>query len=248
MSRNAKRIAFRFLGVNDERSAAIPTRKMGISPAILEREISDEWLLCFDCFILHLLHVFVKPKTPLLPWLESCGGILSSQGPPRSFRYLPRPTPNREADFFSLSGVVDPCPCIHITTAKRDRIQALRNELTQNGPDGKKLGYGRACLQVYDDIELKISLASFLYEKDGEFGFHFHYHRTSPVDSSSFWPRMLCSHVSLDALIDTFSQCRDLHIEDVICASCRGFQCCPKCHTTVFGFFKDTESTSGMIS
>lgn len=215
---------------------------------LLERDISDKWLLCFDCFILHPRHAFVKPKIPLVPWLKGCGGLFHSQGPLRSCRYLSRATPSQEAGSFSLSGVVDLCPCVHITPAKRDRIQALRNELTQNRPYGKNSCYGHSCLQVYDDIELKVSLTPFLYEKDGELGFRFHYRRTSPVESSSVCPRMLCPHISLEILIKTFSQCRDLHSEKVVCARCKGLQRCPECHTTVFGFAKDTESTSGMIS
>lgn len=215
---------------------------------LLERDISDKWLLCFDCFILHPRHAFVKPKIPLVPWLKGCGGLFHSQGPLRSCRYLSRATPSQEAGSFSLSGVVDLCPCVHITPAKRDRIQALRNELTQNRPYGKNSCYGHSCLQVYDDIELKVSLTPFLYEKDGELGFRFHYRRTSPVESSSVCPRMLCPHISLETLIKTFSQCRDLHSEKVVCARCKGLQRCPECHTTVFGFAKDTESTSGMIS
>jgi len=215
---------------------------------LLERDVSDKWLLCFDCFILHPRHVFVNPKTPLLPWLKSCGGLLDPQGPPVSCRYLSRATANQEAGSSSLSGVVDLCHCVHITPAKRDRIQALRNELTQNGPYGKNRRYGHSCLQVYDDIKLKISLIPFLYEKDGELGFRFHYHLTSPVDSSSVCPRMLCPHISLDTLIKTFSQCRDVHSENVVCARCKGLQCCPECHMTVFGFAKVTEPTSGIIS
>ena len=214
---------------------------------LLEKDISDKWLLCFDCFILHPCHVFVKPKTPLVPWLKSCGGLLDTQRSPRSCRYLSHATPNQEAGSSSLIGVVDICPCIHITPTKRDRLQALRNELTQNGPYGKNRRYGHSCVQLYDDIELKVALTPFLYEIDGELGFRLHYQRTSPVDSSSVCPRMLCPHTSLDTLIKTFSQCRDLHSENVVCARCKGLQCCPECHTTVFGFAKGTESTSGMI-
>ena len=215
---------------------------------LLEKDISDKWLLCFDCFILHPRHVFVNPKTPLVPWLKSCCGLLNSQGPPRSCRYLSRTTPNQKAGSSSLSGVVDLCPCVRMTPAKRERIQALRNELTQNGPYGKNLRHGHSCIQVYDDIELKISLTPFIYEEDGELGFRFHYHRKSPVDSSSVCPRMLCPHISLDTLIKTFSQCRDLHSKDVVCARCKRLQHCPECHTIIFEFARDTDSTSGKIS
>lgn len=168
---------------------------------LLERDISDKWLLCFDCFILHPRHAFVKPKTPLVPWLKSCGGLLDSQGPPRSCRHLSRGTPDQEAGSSSLSGVVSFCPCVHITPAKRDRIQALRNELTHNASCGKGKRYGHSCLQVYDDISLKIFLTPFLFEKDGELGFRVHVERTSPVESSSICPRMMCPHLSLDTLM-----------------------------------------------
>jgi len=86
---------------------------------LLERDIYDKWLLCFDCFILHPCHVFVNPKIPLLPWLKRCGGLLDPQGPPRSCRYLSPATAKQEAGSSSLSGVVDLCPCVHITPAKK---------------------------------------------------------------------------------------------------------------------------------
>lgn len=215
---------------------------------LLERDISDQWLLCFDCFILHPRHAFVKPKTSLVPWLKSCGGLLNSRARPRSCRYLSPATQDQETGSYSLSGVVDLCPCVHLTPAKRERIESLRDELTQNGLCGKNNRYGHSCLQVYDDVELKVSLVPFLYEKDGQLGFRFHYRRTSPVGSSSVCPRMLCPHISLDTLIKTFSRCRDRHPEMFVCATCRRLRCCPECHTTVFGFAKDTESTSGTIS
>lgn len=190
----------------------------------------------------------MKPKTLLVPWLKSCGGLLSYRAPPRSCRYLARATQDQEAGSFSLSGVVDLCPCVRLRPAKRDRIEALRSELIQNGPRGKNNRFGHSCLQVYDDVELKISLIPFLYENDSQLGFRFHYRRTSPVDSSSVCPRMLCPHISLDTLIKTFSRCRDRHSENVVCAKCKRLQCCPECYTTVFGFAKDTKTASGMVS
>ena len=209
---------------------------------LLEKDISDKWLLCFDCFILHPRHSFAKPKTTLVPWLKSCGGLLDIQGPPRSCRYLSCATPNQEAAFSSLSGLVDLCPCVHISPAKRDRVRATRNELTQNGLRGEVYRHGHSCLQVYDDIELHISLIPFFYEKDGELGFRINYHHKSPINSSSVCSRMLCPHISLDVYIKTISQCRDLHSLNVICARCKGFHCCPECHTTVLKFAKMTES------
>ena len=215
---------------------------------LLERDIGDRWLLCFDCFMLHPRHVFVKPKTPLVHWLKSCGGLLDYQSPPRSCRYLSRTTPNQEGSSFSLSGVVDLCPCVRLTPAKRDCVCAHRDDIIQNGPRGRNNHGGHSCLQIYDDIELKIKLVSFFYEQDGGLGFRIQYHCKSPFDSSSVCPRMICPNISLDTLIKTFSQCRELHSENVVCTRCKGLQCCPECHTTVFRFVKDTESISRMIT
>ena len=122
-------------------------------------------------------------------------------------------------------------------------MNSLRTDLGE-----RTIVIGHSCLQVYDDVELKVSLIPFLYETDSQLGFRFHYRRSSPVDSSTVCPRMVCPHISLDSLIETFSQCRDLHSKDVVCARCKGLQCCPECHTTVFGFAKDTKTTSRMIS
>lgn len=206
---------------------------------LLERDISGTWLLCFDCFKLHPRHAFPKPKTALVSWLKSCGGLLNLQSPPRSCRYPSRATPNQ------LSGIVDLCPCVRLTPARRNQIHAALDMVTQYRP---KLRCEHSCVQVYDDIELQINLITVLFKKDAELGFRISYTRTSPVDSPSVCPRMLCPHISLDALIETFSQCRDLHPGDAVCARCKGFQCCPECQTTVFRFDKDTESVSGMVS
>ena len=212
---------------------------------LLERDISDTWLLCFDCFKLHPRYAFLKSKTALVPWLKSCFGLLDLQSPPRSCRYLSRATPNQEAGFLSLSGIVDLCPCAHLTPAKRDRVHAELDIRTQNGLN---LHYGHSCVQVYDDIELQISLTAILFRKDGELGFHITYNRKNHVDSRSVCPRMLCPHISLDTLISTFSHCREMHSENIVCARCKELQRCPECHTSVLRFVKDTESVSGMVS
>ena len=216
---------------------------------LLEKDISDTWLRCSDCFVLHPCHAFVRPKMALMPWLKSCcGGRFGSQSPPRSCRYLSRAAPDRVAGSLSLSGIVDLCPCVRLTPAKRERVCADRDKITQNGPFGKNSRYGHTCLHVYDDIELKINITPFFYKQDGGLGFRIHYLRTNPIDSSTVCPRMSCPHLSLDTLIKTFSQCRDLHSEKVVCSRCRWVQRCPECHTTVFGFFKDTEPIGGTVS
>ena len=211
---------------------------------LLERDLSDTWLLCFDCFKLHPRHAFLKTKTPLVPWLKSCGGLLELRSPPRSCRYLSRATPNQEAGF-SPCGIVDLCPCVRLTPAKRDSIHATLEIPTQTRPN---LRYGHSCVQVYDDIELQINVTSVIFQKDGELGFQIKYSRKSPVDSPSVCPRMLCPHISLDTLVKTFSQCRQLHSNNIVCARCKGLQRCPECHTTVLKFVEDTQSVSGMIS
>ena len=213
---------------------------------LLERDIGDKWLLCFDCFMLHPRHAFSKPETPLMHWLKSCGGLLHYQSPPRSCRYPSRTRPNKEVSSFSLSGVVDLCPCVRLTPAKRDRVRAHHDEIVQNGHRGRNHHGGHSCLQIYDDIELKITLVPFFYEQDGGLGFRIQYRYRIPFDSSSVCPRMICPHISLDTLIETLSQC--MHPENVVCARCKELQCCPQCHTTVFRFVKDAESTSKTIT
>ncbi len=106
---------------------------------LLERDISDKWLLCFDCFILHPCHAFAKPKTSLVHWLKSCGGLFGYQGPPRSCRYLLHGT-KHEAGCSALSGVVDLCPCVRITPAKKNRIRASY-EIIQNRAFGNNYRY-----------------------------------------------------------------------------------------------------------
>ena len=59
---------------------------------------------------------------------------------------------------------------------------------------------------------------------------------------------MICPHISLDTLIKTFSQCRELHSENVVCARCKALRFCPECRITVFRFVEDSESISGMVS
>lgn len=212
---------------------------------LLERDISDTWLLCFDCFKLHPRHAFRKPKKLLVPCLKSFRKLFGVRSPPRSCRYLSRSTQNQQAGSFSLSGIVDICPCARLTPAKRDLVHAELAIRAQNGPN---LRYRHSCIQVYDDIELQITLTAILFRKDGELGFQITYNRKSPIDSRSVCPRMLCPHISLDTLIKTFSRCRERHGEYAVCASCQRFQRCPECRTTVLKFFKDTESISGMIS
>ena len=215
---------------------------------LLERDLGDKWLLCFDCFMLHPRHACVKPEPPLVSWLKSCGGLRDYQSPPRSCRYLSRATPNEQVSCFSLSGVVDLCPCVRLTPAKKDRVCAHHEAIIQNGYRGLNIHDGHSCVYIYDDIELKITFVPFFYEQDGGLGFRIQYHYKSAFDSSSVCPRLTCPHISLDNLIKTLSQCRELHPEYIVCRRCQGFQCCPECHTTVFEFSKTTESVSGKIT
>ncbi len=215
---------------------------------LLERDISGRWLICFDCFQFHPVHWFVEPKTTPVSWLKSCGGLLHPQGPPRSCRYHSRTARNQEAGSSSLCGLVSLCPCIYIWQAKMDRLLAVRHRLVENGPHGQNRVWGLQCTSVYNDIKLFISVTPFVYENDGALGFRIFYIRTSPADNPRILPRMLCPHISLDTLINTFSQCRNLHSDQVVCARCKGLQCCPECHMTVVFCAKDTESTSGTVT
>ena len=145
--------------------------------------------------MLHPAHAFEERKTPLVRWLKSCGGLLGSQTLPKTCRRLSLAVPNQEIRSSSLSGVVDLCPCVRLTPAKRDRIQGLHNEVGQNGPFGRDRKHGHNCLLIYGDIRLSIILIPFLYKEDGELSFRFHYQYQGPVDFSSVCLEW-CAHIS----------------------------------------------------
>ncbi len=93
-----------------------------------------------------------------------------------------------------------------------------------------------------------LELGFFSYVEDDALGTIVNYHRTSLSDSSSTSLRMVCPHIYLDYLIGIFSESRDLRSEHIVCTSCKGFQYCKDCLSTVFRFTKDIASTSVMCS
>lgn len=212
---------------------------------LLEKDVCKKWLFCFDCFILHPAHAFVKSQTSLVPWSKNYGGLFGSQSKPRTCRQLICPTAPQEAGSFSPSGVVDVCPCLQMTAGKKRRIQAKLCALKQEKRDG---GWWHTCRHVYDDIELEMRLGFYAYDDDDGLGIVISYHHRSPSDSSSVTPRMLCPHIHLDTMINTLSQCRDRHSEQVVCTRCKEFQRCKSCLSTVFKFSKETDATSATTS
>lgn len=212
---------------------------------LLEKDLSGAWLLCFDCFILHPAHVFVKPQKPLVPWLKDFFGLCEDHSQPRSCRNQSYATAVQKTGTYTPIGVVDICPCAKITLGKKHRIEAILYSLDRDQYWGHWL---HQCQYVYDDIELQIKFRYVPCDSDDELGAHINYYRTSPSGSSSVCPRMSCPHIHLDTVIDTLSQCRELHSEHVVCARCRGLQCCQHCHSTVSRFTKEINSPSGMNS
>lgn len=206
-----------------------------------EKDISDRWLLCFDCFILHPVHMFVKPERSLVPWFKDSVGLSGSQR--RSCRNPRCPTTAQEAGSYSLCGVVDLCPCFKLRHGKKERIQAALRELEQ---DNDKHRWCHKCRHVYGDIDLEIKISFFSYEKDGELGVWSWYRLTSPSDSSSVCPRMLCPHIHLDTLVGTLSKCRDLHCEHIACIRCKALRQCKDCHSIISKFTKETDSTGAI--
>ncbi len=88
---------------------------------LLEKDLSSEWSLCSDCFVLRPAHMFADYETSVVPWLKnfyrskgfktrSCLHSLSSAASPEIS--------------YSPCGVVDLCPCIKLTPGKKRAIQA----------------------------------------------------------------------------------------------------------------------------
>ena len=202
------------------------------------------WLLCFDYFTLHPTNVFERTGKSLLPWLRlNHRWLLNTKDQRRSCYHLPA-TANPEPGFNYLCGVVDLCPCIKMTPGKKHRIQ---DKIRISGSD--VLGrYWHICQHAYHDITLKIEFGFCSYLQDGELGMFIDYHYTCPSKSSSVCPRMLCPHLSLQTLISTLSECRELHSEQTVCARCKGLQRCNYCHSIVCRFRKDTLPASAATS
>lgn len=212
---------------------------------LIEKDLSGRWLLCFDCFILHPDHMFAKRETSLTPWLKNYGGLFRSQSQPRSCRYLPCATDTSKSDSYSPCGIVDLCPCNKMTPWKKRRIQAKLRKLEH---DNNNHSWWHICRHVYGDIRLEIKLGFCSYDDDGELGVAIDYHFTQPFDSSSVSPRMLCPHIHLDTFIETLSQCRDLHSDQVVCTRCKDLQRCKYCLSTVFTFTKEVDFTTATNS
>ena len=210
---------------------------------LLEKDLFDKWQLCFDCFILHPVNVFVKPKTSLVPWLKNYGGLL--QNPPRNCRHLSHAAAAQDACSHSPRGVIDVCPCHKLTPGKKRRVLTKLRTLEQSQDNQR---WWHMCRHIYGDITLEIKLGFISFGEDAELGLVIDYKYVSPSDSSSVSPRMLCPHIALDTLIKTFSQCRELHSEHIVCTRCKELQHCKICHSTLFRFIKATNSTSAMTS
>ena len=214
---------------------------------LLEVDLSQKWLLCFDCFSLHPSRVFRKTHQSLFSWLRDGWDYLSLQRQPRSC-YHPMGGRNaKEAVANSSSGVIDICPCIKLTPANKQAVQvkvpAFERAASERDDNLKRPFH--TCTCVYDDMAIIINVGFYNSAKSGDLGATVMYQCTPPRNPSSKCPRMICPHIALDTLIRTVLRCRDmdLHPLDKACARCRDLRHCRICHSIVFDFRSMTNST-----
>lgn len=126
----------------------------------LQADLKEQWLLCSECFTLHPKHMFLAYERSLpglqydckfkTPEIRTCRHGRTNCILEREIALAP-------------SGVVDLCPCIKLTIAKKREIEARLHEIAM-------LAYGQphpvahmgwhVCQHTYGDlrVELRISL------------------------------------------------------------------------------------------
>ena len=215
---------------------------------LLERDVSEKWLLCHDCFILHPVEAFDLPKKTPITWLKKCYNKCLNVDTPRSCRRLLPFTSDGRISSYSPSGYVDLCPCKTLTPGKRDRICVM--ELSEfPGPYLFNHKYLHSCHYAYGNSELYIWLHPFVpWEEghtpgNGNLHYRIHYHFTRFRDTYSKCSRMTCPHVSLDRMVVALDWCRFTHGENRSCDTCRPIKCCPICETRVLSFERTRVST-----
>ncbi len=213
---------------------------------LLEKDISDRWLLCYDCFILHPTQAFRTTQHPLVYRLDrNLRKLLGLPTLPRTCHPLPQGTLNPKITSRSLSGIVDLCPCIHLTPARRDLFRSWFKILLSYETEAKQIIYNHQCRHFYDDdVELAMRINPFLYKGDGSLGIRSLYILTVPNDTENRCSRMTCPHISLTSLIENVTDCRGWHADNVVCAHCKPFYCCPKCQSTVSHFSEEYDFRS----
>ena len=208
---------------------------------LLQRDISDKWLLCHDCFILHPISAFDLPKRTFWRCLLAKIREFFMYEALRSCQKLRPPTPDCNLSSYSPTGYVDLCPCIRLTPARKARV-CVPIPSTWAGPDPVMLQNRHSCDHWYGSDRLLIFLYPFVLQdadiENGNRNLHYriryHYIRSNEVRTRC--PRLTCPHIRLGDMVDVMERCFTLHGQDVSCGLCQKVRCCPECKTRVLSF------------
>lgn len=228
---------------------------------VLESYLNGSRYLCSECFTLHRRKVFTNHDYYQLgdSDLKSC-------------RHEDIRLGNVWNDTYAHSGIVDICPCIKMTFAKKRRIEAwLREKAQDTGSDGHPARnfWSHECRHTYGEIKVEMQVALFLYDGTelaqfgpncisgdpttlnsqpmrGQLGAVFKYRHIFPTASEQRSPRLLCPHRLLDTAIKDLVRCRARHgISQTSNVLCRNIEYCYPCRTKILDLCNVEDSTAG---
>ena len=197
---------------------------------LLEVDLRPHQFLCRDCFTLHPWTAFSSParvdelrarRARGRPWTGTGRAKLMSCSRDRRVEdpRFPR----------TLVGIVDLCPCIKLTPARKQRLEAMLYEKEKQ--DTRPLAPWHTCFHQYKQVRLEIKI--WLYFKDlvGPLMARIEYRRTGPAGTHLSSPRRYCPHQNLDEVLCELSQCHNSHDRHSTCASYQRLKRCSICTT-----------------
>ena len=122
---------------------------------LLEKDLFDRWLTCYDCFTLHPAHVFEKPEGSLVSWFKQYTTSPGPQSRLRSCFDQQRVPTTKGAHFVSSSGLIDLCPCFKLTPEVLGAIPAKFRELERENNHKR---WWHICRHIYGDVDLEIDI------------------------------------------------------------------------------------------
>lgn len=106
---------------------------------LLEDDVFDKWVLCHDCFRLHPPHAFKIPSMKMLEGIRTkIRKVVGAPDSHRSCRSHIRVRRGFRIPNRSLSGIVDLCPCLHLTPEKLERSKLFDDRYRESEPEGNK--------------------------------------------------------------------------------------------------------------
>ena len=165
---------------------------------LLKDRSKQNYRLCFDCFNLHSYTVKHPPLYRLVEnvfgrWLTHVSlSVRRPQPKTWSCSRLP-PTERSMWAFELLAGVVDLCPCIKLTPARKLKLES---EVRARPQDFRSCWH--ECEHRYADVQLRIQIWLGPLSNFGALSVKIKYRHTGPASISPLTPRGLCSHQNLD--------------------------------------------------